>query len=91
MSKEFSLDDLYQFPSSFDLHVIGKNSDDFQDFVLDVIQQHVPDLCQDKVNSRLSRDGNYLAVTVVVVPQNKEQLDSIYRDLSGNERVLMVL
>jgi putative lipoic acid-binding regulatory protein len=91
MDKQQFPGDLYNFPNSFVLRVIGKNSNEFESFVVAIVQQFVPELSPDKINSRLSRDGNYLAVTIEVIPHSKEQLDSIYKELSRHDRVLMVL
>ena len=43
------------------------------------------------VKSRLSRDGNYLAVTCAFLADSREQVDALYTELSGHERILMVL
>jgi putative lipoic acid-binding regulatory protein len=40
---------------------------------------------------RDSRGGNYLSVTVTIRAESRAQLDAIYRDLTGDERVLMAL
>jgi len=74
----------------FPLKVIGRNADDFEGFVVSVVQTHVP-LSARTVNSRLSQAGTYLAVTVTFVAESREQLDAIYQELSGHKRVLVAL
>jgi len=82
---------LMQFPTKFRLRVFGLDVDDFAIFVMCIIRQHVPELNEDHIETRNSREGKYLAVRVSFVAKSREQLDAIYRELSGHERVLFVL
>ena len=38
-----------------------------------------------------SRQGNYIAVTVVVRATSRDQLDAIYQDLVGHDDVIMAI
>jgi putative lipoic acid-binding regulatory protein len=40
---------------------------------------------------RASRLGNYISLTCTINATSREQLDALYRELSGNPRVVMVL
>jgi putative lipoic acid-binding regulatory protein len=40
---------------------------------------------------RASREGKYLSLTCVVNATSREQLDELYRELSGHPQVVMVL
>lgn len=79
-----------EFPLIFPLKVIGRNADDFEGFVVSVVKTHAP-LSARTVTTRPSQGGKYLAVTVTFVAESREQLDAIYQELSGHERVLMAL
>jgi putative lipoic acid-binding regulatory protein len=79
------------FPVSFDLKVMGHNRDDFEAFVLELVQQHIPFIEVDTLRSRPSRGGKYVSVSVTILAENREQLDALYHALSAHERVLMVL
>jgi len=59
--------------------------------VLDVVSRHVPDLPEEASSTRLSGGGKYLAVTVTFVATSQDQLDALYRELSGHKRVVMLL
>jgi putative lipoic acid-binding regulatory protein len=48
-------------------------------------------LAEAAVTTRLSRGGRYVSVTVTIEALSQAQLDGIYRDLSGHERVMMAL
>jgi putative lipoic acid-binding regulatory protein len=43
------------------------------------------------VRVRTSADGNFRAITYLLVAQNKAQLDAIYRELTACKSVLMAL
>jgi hypothetical protein len=59
--------------------------------VVEIVRRHVVDINEGAVTSRPSKDGNYLAVTVIVEASSKQQLDAIYQDLSDHPHVLMAL
>ena len=83
--------DTIQFPCFFPIKAIGKNTSDFEPKVIAIIRRHVPELSDDKISRRLSADGKYLSVTAVFNATSREQLDPLYRDLSSDEQVVMVL
>lgn len=80
-----------QFPCDFPLKVMGRASPGFDALVVEIVLRHVGDLREGAISMRASSNGNYLSVTVTVQAQSQDQLDNLYRELSGHERVLMVL
>ncbi len=84
-------DSLLEFPCDFPIKAMGYRSDDFQPLVVELVRRHAPDLDPTKLRIQDSRGGRYRSVTVTVRATSREQLDAIYRDLSGHERVVMVL
>jgi putative lipoic acid-binding regulatory protein len=48
-------------------------------------------LLDSSVKTRTSADGNFLALTYVVLATSREQLDTIYRELTACKSVLMAL
>ncbi|MBI5461225.1 MAG: DUF493 domain-containing protein [Gammaproteobacteria bacterium] len=80
-----------QFPCDFPIKVVGHHHADFETQVVSLVRQHVSDLGEGAVRSRPSQGDKYLAVTVTVRATSQEQLDAIYRALSGWDQVLMVL
>ena len=83
--------DLFNFPCSFPVKVIGKDTVGFKEIVTEIIRRHVPELDADAVTTRPSAGGKYIAVTATFVAQSREQLDAMYLELSGHEQVLYVL
>lgn len=83
--------EVYQFPCSIPLKVIGRDENDFAAFVLETMRLHIPNLGPEAITPRPSRDGNYTSLTILFQAESREQLDRIYAELSRHERVLMVL
>ncbi len=83
--------DVFNFPCTFPLKVIGRNTADFEAFVVAVVQRHVPELDVSLVTSRVSSGNAYLSVTVTFIASSREQLDALYSDLGQHEQVLMLL
>ncbi len=82
---------LIEFPCQFPIKVMGKAEVDFDSLVVGIIRKHAPDIADCTVSTRTSSGGRFLAVTVTVDAQSREQLDNIYRELTANEKVLMAL
>lgn len=86
-----SEDTLMTFPHDYPLKVMGRNNDDFRSVVLGIVQKHMGDFDQNKIEERPSKDGTYLGLTITVVATSKAQLDALYRELTSCERVMVAL
>lgn len=82
---------LLKFPCEFPIKVMGKATAEFEIFVLSTVRKHVPELSENAIEIRPSKQGNYLSITVTVYAQNKAQLDAIYQELTASKLVLMAL
>jgi uncharacterized protein len=91
MDKLTPHDPLLQFPCEFAIKVFGMASDEFEAAVLTIIRHHVDDLRENALTCRLSKDGKYLAITITIEAQSREQLDNIYRELTSHSLILMAL
>jgi putative lipoic acid-binding regulatory protein len=80
-----------QFPCDFPLKVMGYAAADFDALVLEIVLRHVSTLREGAVQSRASSQGRYVAVTVLIQAESRQQLDALYRDLTSHARILMVL
>lgn len=65
--------------------------DEFPAFVSQIVQRHAPASNLETLSSKISSAGKYISVTVTVLAENKQQLDSIYMELTGSPRVVMAL
>lgn len=84
-------DTLLEFPCDFGIKAIGLDENDFDILVIEIIKKHVEVLSDDAVETRQSSNKKYLSVTVTITAISKVQLDAIYIELSGHERVTMAL
>lgn len=82
---------LFKFPCDFVIKVFGLASEEFEVAAITIIRNHVKELREDALQFRPSKDGKYLALTVTVRAESKEQLDNIYRELSTSPHVIMAL
>jgi putative lipoic acid-binding regulatory protein len=82
---------LLVFPCQFPIKVMGKTSSELDLLVVEIVRRHAPDLHEGAVTTRPSKDGNYLAVTILIEATSKQQLDAIYQDLTDHPHVLMAL
>ncbi len=84
-------EEIMEFPCSFAIKAMGLATDDFDALVVSLIRPHVNDLSEGAVTTKPSGKGKYISVTVTFQADSREQLDNIYRSVSGHERVLMAL
>ena len=82
---------LIEFPCEFPLKVMGLSGQDFDALVVAIVRRHVSAIDDGAVRAKPSREGKYVSLTVTVWVESKQQLDGLYTELSGHERVLMVL
>jgi putative lipoic acid-binding regulatory protein len=80
-----------EFPSEFPIKVVGRHDVDLRTVTKALIERHSGPLDDDRVRTRTSKDGNFLALTYTVTVTSREQLDAIYRELTGCKLVLMAL
>jgi len=83
--------ELLTFPCDFPVKIMGRTGDDFRALTRDIVERHMGTVAPAQITERLSRDGNFLALTYNLTPQSREQLDNLYRELSSSEAVVMAL
>jgi len=84
-------DTLFEFPCSFPIKVMGKDSPELYQAVRSIINTHVQNVTDDAFKTRQSSKGNYVSITITIIATNKQQLDAIYLDLTASEFVTMCL
>lgn len=82
---------IQEFPSEFPIKVMGRHDSDLRASTRVIIERHVGPLGDSSVRMRTSGDGNFLALTYLVIASSREQLDDIYRELTACKSVLMAL
>jgi putative lipoic acid-binding regulatory protein len=79
------------FPSDFPIKVMGRRDSDLRALTQLIIARHAGPLEESSVRSRISADGNFVALTYMVRATSRKQLDDIYRELTACAAVLMAL
>ena len=82
---------LIEYPSDFPIKIMGAAHPEFARCILEVVLQHAPDFDAASMEMRPSSGGNYLSLTCTVRATSREQLDNLYRALTGHAMVKMVL
>jgi putative lipoic acid-binding regulatory protein len=59
--------------------------------VFSLARRHIPDLAENALDARPSRGGRFVSITLHFTAESREQLDALYRTLSGDERIHFVL
>lgn len=84
-------DTLLEFPCRFPIKAMVRAGEDAVAQVIAAVERHAGRLPQEAITLRASRNGNYTAVTVVIEADSKDQLDAIYRELTGLDVVEVAL
>jgi putative lipoic acid-binding regulatory protein len=82
---------LIEYPSAFPIKVMGVQSEGFVDAVVTVARRFDPTFDAGTVETRPSKGGKYLGVTITITATSREQLDELYRTLSTHPMVKVVL
>jgi putative lipoic acid-binding regulatory protein len=91
-SEEFDpADSLIEYPSAFPIKVMGKHHPELTETLLAVVLQFDPNFDRSLIETRSSKGGNYVGLTFTITATSREQLDDLYRALSGHPMVSMVL
>lgn len=80
-----------QFPVEFPIKVMGRGDGELRAVTRAIVERHTGVLADERIRTRTSGDGNFLALTYTILATSREQLDAIYRELSACELVLMAL
>jgi uncharacterized protein len=82
---------LIDYPSAFPIKVMGTNVEGFAQAIVAIAKQFDPAFDAATIESRPSKAGTYLGLTITVTATSREQLDELYRTLSTHPMVKVVL
>jgi putative lipoic acid-binding regulatory protein len=82
---------LLTFPCSFPIKMMGRDSPEFRETARLLVEKHTGPVDDAAVNGALSRNGNFVSITITVNATSQQQLDDIYRDVSSHDDILMAL
>lgn len=84
-------DSLIEFPCDFVIKVMGKTEGEFEKIALDIVKKHFPETHDANIQKKLSKDQNYLSLSIMIHVESKMKLDALYRELTRRKEILMVL
>lgn len=80
-----------EFPCRYPVKVMGEAHASFYAEVRAVFERHAPGVGDEHISVRPSTQGNYVAITVVIVATGKQQLETLFADLKTLAAVKLVL
>lgn len=83
------LKDLLEFPCNFTFKVVGKKRADLADDVVVVVQKYIKGNYTPR--EQISSKGTYSSISIDIVAENIEQVETLYTELAKIEGVRMVL
>ena len=80
-----------EFPCRYPVKVLGAAHPEFKQSVTSVMQRHAPELLEEDISIKASREARFVSITFNIVATGAEQLQAIYSDLKAVEGVKMVI
>ena len=80
-----------EFPCAFPIKMMGRDTPGFRLIARQLVENHVGPIEEESIHVNLSGKGNFVSITITVTASSQQQLDDIYRDVSGHDDVLMAL
>ena len=82
---------LLTFPDRYSIKAVGKDKQDFAEYVKGVVADALTDSDSVSYKTRNSSKGVYISVTLDFVAQTQEELDKVFSTVHSDSRVLWVL
>lgn len=80
-----------EFPCHFPIKIMGANSPTFLQEIREITLRHFPNIEDEKITHKPSKENNYLAITVTVYAENQKMLDDFYQEITKHPEIKMVL
>lgn len=92
MDEIIKRDEILKFPCEFMIKVTGINDPSLTHDVNIIIRKFYPEFDEARdLSFKLSKNGNYLAISATINATSRDQLDNIYRALNAHELVKITL
>lgn len=79
------------FPCTFPIKMLGRDTPEFRMLARELVEKHAGPLVDSALKATVSRNGQFVSITVTITATSRRQLDDIYRDASSHDDVLMAL
>lgn len=82
---------LIEYPCDFPIKIVGKSHVGFVETVIAIVRLHAPEFNDTSMETKVSKEGNYISVTCTIWATSRTQLDTIYQALCDQPMVSIVL
>ena len=82
---------LMTFPCEFQIKIIGDHKESFALEIAAITLKHFPETNESSIRSQVSKNGNFLSLTVSVYVCDQASLDALYQELTKHPDTKMVL
>lgn len=82
---------MIEFPCEFPIKIMFTNHPGVLDELLQIVRRHHPELTDDAIRQKLSKENTYCAMTATVMAQSQTALDALYLELTQHPHTKMVL
>ncbi len=79
-----------EFPCEYPIKIIGVSDTIFRETVVEIVRLHAPNLDENTISERASKNGTYCAVNLSIVATGESQLQALHEDLMAQPFVKMV-
>lgn len=76
-------EDLWVFPMSYPIKLIGEAGDALHQAVVEILTKHFPDFDEKSLRTTPSRTGKYDSITATLYFTELEQVHALYADLAA--------
>ncbi|HCE39290.1 YbeD family protein [Alloalcanivorax profundimaris] len=85
-------EELWDFPHSMQLKVMGAADAPLEEAVVEILETHLDDFDRHAhLSSKPSTKGNFVSLTASVVLRDRDQLETVYRELNACPHVKITL
>ena len=82
---------LLKFPVDYPIKVVGRHDAQLRPRIDAIMVKHAPDTDHSRTTARPSGNGNFIALSYVIVARSREQLTALATELAKAEGVTMVI
>jgi len=80
-----------EFPCDYPIKVMGRQCEEFEAVVLEIIERHAPGIDRQRIKVKSSSKGTFTSMTVFITATGKPQLEALHGDLMDSGLVQMVI
>ncbi|MCZ6828061.1 MAG: DUF493 family protein [Gammaproteobacteria bacterium] len=80
-----------EFPCDYPIKVLGRQCEEFESVVIEIIERHAPGIDLSRINVKSSRKGTFTSMTVFITATGQPQLEALHGDLMASGLVQMVI